>query len=915
MRTTPQGVASASKRRRLGRAGRLGVALLGAAGLMAGPLAGAAVAQPASSGARAAQSSTQQWVYNPVTPTRIEGSLTSSGGPIGPGGTLNVDVTSLDSSVPSTAGAVVLDVTAVNPTAAGFLSVYPTGSISDPMTADANGTLTSNLNFAAGQTVANLVEVPLSSSGSVTIYNHAGSTGVDVDVFGYYSPLPSTGATSGLYNPVNPDRVLGSLQAGQSVGQDSTTPVTVAGVDGVPSDATAVVVNITASDATNGGYVSAYAAGTSKPVVSNLNYAAGQIVANRAVVPVGSNGQIDLYNSFGPGVTSGSVNLDVDLDGYYTGSASESGGAFVAMSSPMRVIDTRSSMNGTSIAANSTEKFTIPSSDVPTAATAVAANVTVVPETMNPGFLTIYPTSDSSAPVASDINWTGGMIVPNFTYLPTDGSGSFNAFNNPGGAVNLIADVFGYFTPVTVSSALEMTATPASIDTNGSSTIDITVLHQGSPVGGDPVALSASGSNGCTVSNNLTSGGNSIFNSTVTTGSSGSPFTGTVEVTYSGTSIAGSCTITATEADYDQSNSVTITQTAVPAANTVGSISVTGAENADSELGVVSIPETTTKTPTTYELKSTIKPPSGATLDGQTASWTFTSIPTSPNACGVTGTVTQHMSGLSFTAEESYVPTTNSGFCEVTLTTSNGGSQTLYIDQTNVGSSYNVALTKPSSTTNSNSANVVSNGTATQSLQAKVTGSQGPVPNDPVLLVSAIGPVPGTPPLGTPFNICGTVSPTEGATNSSGQISSTYTASSVFGPIAAASECRVYAVDANSGGVSSAFIVTQIPYILNISVSPASTTVPVSSPSSITLTVTVTGANGTPINGDTVSAARSNTAPYNYCGTFPSSVVTNTAGQAVFSYTAANTTGFCKITFEEADTSASTTAIIDQTSS
>jgi len=250
---------------------------------------------------------------------RIEGSLTSSGGPIAAGGTLNVDVTSLDTSVPSTAGAVVLDVTAVNPSASGFLSVYPTGSITDPATADENGTLTSNLNFNAGETGANLVEVPLSPTGSVTIYNNSGTTGVDVDVFGYYSPLPSTGATSGLYNPVSPMRVLGTDAAGQSVGQSSTTPVTVTGVDGVPSDATAVVVNITASNATNGGYVSAFAAGTTMPTVSNLNYAAGQIVANRAVVPVGSNGQIDLYNSFGPGVTSGSVNLDVDLDGYYTG--------------------------------------------------------------------------------------------------------------------------------------------------------------------------------------------------------------------------------------------------------------------------------------------------------------------------------------------------------------------------------------------------------------------------------------------------------------------------------------------------------------------------------------------------------------------------------------------------------------------
>jgi hypothetical protein len=524
--------------------------------------------------------------------------------------------------------------------------------------------------------------------------------------------------------------------------------------------------------------------------------------------------------------------------------------------------------------------------------------------------------------VASDINWTDGMIVPNFTYLPTDGTGSFNAFNNPGGAVNLVADVFGYFTPVTVSSALEITATPASVDTNSSSTVDITVLHNGSPVGGDAVALSLSGTSGCTASN-LTQSGSSITNSTVTTGATGS-FTGATEVTYLATGIAGTCTITATEADYDQSNSVTITQTAVPAANSVGPISVTSSAQttplSPDAATVFSIPETTGTSPTTYHLSSTITAPPGATLDGQTASWSFTSIPTSPDACGQSGTLTQPMTGTSDTVSETYVPTTNSGFCQVMLATSNGGSYTIYLDQTSTTTPYTVWLTEPGNPqTSPTGANVVSNGTATQGLQATVTDGGAAVSNDPVLIVSETGAA-----TGTPFNVCGAVSPSEGSTNSNGQVSSTYTASSVFGPTSSASDCELYAVDANSGAVSTPpsggttptpFTVTQIPYILNISVSPANTTVPVASPNSITLTVTVTGSNGTPIDGDTVIAAPSKTAPYTDCGTFNTSATTNTSGQAVFTYTASATTGFCQINFSEGETNASTTATIDQTSS
>ena len=63
-------------------------------------------------------------------------------------------------------GAVVLTVTVVDPVAAGFITAYPTG---EPTPA------TSNLNFAAGQTIANLVTVPLGAGGSVSL--RSGSSG------------------------------------------------------------------------------------------------------------------------------------------------------------------------------------------------------------------------------------------------------------------------------------------------------------------------------------------------------------------------------------------------------------------------------------------------------------------------------------------------------------------------------------------------------------------------------------------------------------------------------------------------------------------------------------------------------------------------------------------------------------------
>ena len=80
--------------------------------------------------------------------------------------TLNVQVTGVGTvPVPATASTAVLNVTVTNPTDAGFLTVFPEGETPMPTV--------SNLNFSSGETVANLVTVPLSATGGVTIYNSA----------------------------------------------------------------------------------------------------------------------------------------------------------------------------------------------------------------------------------------------------------------------------------------------------------------------------------------------------------------------------------------------------------------------------------------------------------------------------------------------------------------------------------------------------------------------------------------------------------------------------------------------------------------------------------------------------------------------------------------------------------------------
>jgi hypothetical protein len=73
---------------------------------------------------------------------------------------------------------VVLNVTATEPTAPGFVTVWPAGQPRP---------LASTLNFSPGDNVANLVMVALGPGGTLSIYQFGGSTHVVADVVGYVS--------------------------------------------------------------------------------------------------------------------------------------------------------------------------------------------------------------------------------------------------------------------------------------------------------------------------------------------------------------------------------------------------------------------------------------------------------------------------------------------------------------------------------------------------------------------------------------------------------------------------------------------------------------------------------------------------------------------------------------------------------
>ena len=209
--------------------------------------------------------------------------------------------------VPVDAVAVVVNVTVADPTAWSNLLVYPTGAVRP---------LASNLNYSAGQTVPNLVIVKLGTNGDLNFFNAVGSTQVIADVMGYYRAGSGT-----MFTPLMPARLLdtrpggstsdGSFSGTGRIGAGGTLNVTIAGRGGVPSNATAVVLNLTAVDPSAWSNLLAYPTGTVQPLASNLNYSAGQTVPNLVIVKIGSGGRISLYNAVG------TTDVVADVMGYY----------------------------------------------------------------------------------------------------------------------------------------------------------------------------------------------------------------------------------------------------------------------------------------------------------------------------------------------------------------------------------------------------------------------------------------------------------------------------------------------------------------------------------------------------------------------------------------------------------------------
>lgn len=240
----------------------------------------------------------------PLAPARLLDTRDTTGGhpgKLGAGQMLDLQVADRG-GVSGSPEAVALNVTVTSPTAASYLTVWPSGDAQP---------YASSVNMVPGQTVPNMVMTRVGSNGMVSIYNNAGSTDVIVDVLGCFD-----GDSDGRYVALSPSRVLDTRYGtGAPLAQVGQTPLPVIllGRGGVPSSGVSgVMMNVTAVAPTGNTFVTVYPNGTDRPTASNLNVSTGQVIPNMVLARIGDEGTVMMYNNVG------NIDLIADVVGYFT---------------------------------------------------------------------------------------------------------------------------------------------------------------------------------------------------------------------------------------------------------------------------------------------------------------------------------------------------------------------------------------------------------------------------------------------------------------------------------------------------------------------------------------------------------------------------------------------------------------------
>ncbi|MCX2749530.1 hypothetical protein OOZ51_17170 [Arthrobacter sp. MI7-26] len=373
----------------------------------------------------------------PMTPTRILDTRTSSG-PVPGGGSVSIRIPGTN-GFPYGTQAVVLNITATDATAAGFLTAHHSGVMAPR---------TSNVNYGPGQMVANLAIVEVGADGQIAISNTStGTVQIVVDASAYFAASGPQGSP-GSYQAVGPARLLDTRTSSGPIAGGGSVPLRLGGSTGVPTDASAVVVNLTVTESTSYGFITAYPSGSLKPNVSNQNYGTGQTVPNLAVVPVGPDGTVTIANT-----SSGTAQIIADVVGFFLPGTPTISGAFARVS-PVRLVDTRTD-GGPVVNAGTVPVQVVGVNGIPQNASGVWVNLTVT----EPTTFGYFMARGYRAPwtFTSNLNFSDRQTIANMAYVPIGADGKVEIqtilsqhminWTPVMETSQVIVDVFGYTLP------------------------------------------------------------------------------------------------------------------------------------------------------------------------------------------------------------------------------------------------------------------------------------------------------------------------------------------------------------------------------------------------------------------------------------------------------------------------------------
>jgi hypothetical protein len=336
--------------------------------------------------------------------------------------------------VPATnVAAVAVTITAVAGTAPGSLTVWADGAAKPG---------TSSVAFPKGVSTSDLAVVPVGSGGRIRFANNsAGTVHVVGAIAGYYvggtPSAPGTTAAIPQVRALDTRTTLGGHQAPVAPNSGFSLPI---GGHAVPANAAAVIVTVSPLNPSAAGTVTVWKAGTTRPGTANVALNVGRTMSDLAVVPLGTNGAISIWNS-----SVKALHLIVDVDGYVLGGSGAEGGTTTA-GTPARALDTRTTVGGHPGALAAFGTYALPiagRAGVPaTNVTAVLATITVLGPAATGG-VTAWA-DGSSRPNAGAMSFAAQQTTSALAVVPVGSDGKIDLYNNSAAGLQVVVDVAAY---------------------------------------------------------------------------------------------------------------------------------------------------------------------------------------------------------------------------------------------------------------------------------------------------------------------------------------------------------------------------------------------------------------------------------------------------------------------------------------